>query len=125
MEVCVIMTTLQHDNPKAYLDLLADEPIMAVTSCGLLTGGSALRKGIELSREGKGTLRIGSVTLQTFVDPSVVQGRGGPTTGRIWEIDSSNMDGEEDVCDLILELGDRINSVEILVKARRAKLWYA
>jgi hypothetical protein len=35
------------------------------------------------------------------------------------------MDGEEDVCDLILELGDRINSVEILVKARRAKLWYA
>jgi hypothetical protein len=125
MEVCVIMTTLQHDNPKAYLDLLADEPIMAVISCGLMTGGSALRKGIELSREGTGTLRIGSVTLQTFVDPSVVQGRGGPTTGRIWEIDSSNMDGEEDVCDLIIELGDRINSVEILVKARRAKLWYA
>ena len=104
MEVCVIMTTLQHDNPKAYLDYLSDEPIMVVTLCGPMSGGTAVRRSIELSQDGTGQLRIGSVTLQTFNDLSVVQGKVGPTTGRIWEIDTSNMTEDEDICDIIIEL---------------------
>jgi hypothetical protein len=125
VEVCVMMTTLQHDSPKAYLDFLADEPIMVVTLCGPMLGGSSLRRSIELGNDGTGLLRIGSITLQTFTDLSVVQGKVGPTTGRIWEIDTSNLMEDEDVCDLIIELGERINDVEILVKAKRHKTWYA
>jgi hypothetical protein len=91
MEVCVIMTTLQHDAPKSYLDHLADEPIMVVTLCGPLSGGLAYRRSIEISQDGTGSLRVGSITLQTFIDLNVVQGKVGPTTGKIWEIDTSNL----------------------------------
>jgi hypothetical protein len=125
MEICVVMTTLQHDSTKAYLDYLADEPIMAVNLCGPMSGGTSLRKSFELNHDGTGQLRIGSVILQTFTDLGVVQGKAGPTTGRIWEIDTSNLVEDEDICDLIIELGDKINSVEILVKAKRHRMWYA
>jgi hypothetical protein len=98
---------------------------MVVTLCGPFSGGSAYRRSIEISHDGTGSLRIGSITLQTFIDLNVVQGKVGPTTGKIWEIDTSNLMEDEDVCDLIVGLGEKINQVEILVKAKRHRVWYA
>jgi len=125
MEICVVMTTLQHDVSKTHMDFLADEPMMAVILCGPVSGGSSIKKSIMVSHDGTGTLRIGSVTLQTFVDLDAVQGKVGPTTGRIWEIDTSGLTGDEDICDLIIELGEKFDQVEILVKAKKNKTWYA
>jgi len=117
------MTTLQHI-VSYYLDYLADEPIIMVTLCGPRSGGNNFRRGIEIRADGTGVLNVGSIALQMFVDVRAVQGKGGPTIGAIWKMDTKRMP-DADICDVLSDMGEMMRRVELLVKADETDLWYA
>ena len=95
-----------------------------VTLCGPRSGGNNFRRGIEIRADGTGVLNVGSIALQTFVDVRAVQGKGGPTVGAIWEMDTKRMP-DADICDVLSDMGEMMRRVELLVKADESDLWYA
>ena len=90
-EVCVQMYTIQHSSHTAnsvYHDDYTDEPIMIVTLLKANGGGRDIRRHWKDSNRGTtGELKIGSITLQTFMEIKDIFMRPGPTTGRIFDID--------------------------------------
>ena len=108
-EVCVQMYTIQHSSHTAnsvYHDDYTDEPIMIVTLLRANGGGRDIRRHWKDSNRGTtGDLKIGSITLQTFMEIKDIFMRPGPTTGRIFDIDSKKMARANDMGLIIKELG--------------------
>ena len=129
-EVCVQMYTIQHSSHTAnsvYHDDYTDEPIMIVTLLKANGGGRDIRRHWKESNRGTtGELKIGSITLQTFMEIKDIFMRPGPTTGRIFDIDSKEMARANDMGLIIKELGSNYERIEFLCcSAKQKDRWFA
>jgi hypothetical protein len=129
-DIAVHVLTLQHSDvtTSPYYDTHADEPILVVTFLRLSTGGSQYRRAWRENNKGRGEIKIGSVTLEVFMDPADATKKTPMTSGRMWEIDSKKLtQGRPDMGRVIMEMGFNVHKLEFLVKAtarRGADRWY-
>ena len=129
-EVCVQVYTIQHSAHTAnssYHDDYTDEPIMIVSLLKMNGGGKDIRKHWSDNNKGSTSdLRIGSVTLQIFMEIKDIFKKPCTITGRIFDIDSRKIVRGDDMGVIIKELGSNYERVEVLCKAVTHKdRWFA
>jgi hypothetical protein len=127
-EMCVHVITYPHiDRPYSspYLDDFADEPVLVVSFLNVPTGGEALRRAWTKKNGTKGELRIGTLNLQTFVDPEAIFGKAPPVTGSILDIDASQVIGNDDMGKVIRALGASFAEKVQLIVRRSNGRWLA
>jgi hypothetical protein len=120
-ETAVHVLTLQHSDytSSPYFDNLADEPILVVTFLKLSVGGSSYRRAWRENNGHRGELKIGSITLEMFMELSDVIRKSPIVTGRIWDIDARRLPrGCQDLGRVIMEMGQSVHKLEFISKAR-------